>query len=294
MSSILVTGATGKQGQATLAALAQAQVANVKALTRNPSGPRGQALSQDYNAQPVKGDLNDKASLQSAMSGASAAFLVTTFDDAKGTDGEVEKGKIFVDAALASPSVKHIVFSSVGSASSAPSVPHFASKAKIEDYLKAQWKGENRTWTIVRPVAFFDNFDPNPGMARFGALSFFGSLLGNTKVDFIAVEDIGRVAALALQSPQKFHGQTIELASQHLSTADIQKAIPGGAWKMYIPPFILFKILPYDLSQMFKWFVSDGYHGDLQAVRKQFPFLLTFEQWAKKGQDAAAAKKKKA
>lgn len=289
-SSILVTGATGKQGQATLTALASSlPTPTIKALTRSPTGAKGQALAKEYNAQPVKGDLGDKASLQSALEGSNAAFLVTTFDDAQGTDGEVVKGKTFIDAALATPSVKHIVFTSVGSADKAPSVPHFASKYKVEQYLKSQWKGEGRTWTIVRPVAFFDNFDPNPGMARFGALTFFGSLLGDTKVDFIATEDIGRVSALALLSPQEYAGQTIELASEHLSTADVQKAM-GGAWRGWIPAFLLHAILPHDLSAMFKFFNNGGYTGDLKEVRQRFPFLLTAEQWAKKGQEAKKQK----
>ncbi|HVL00703.1 MAG TPA: NmrA family NAD(P)-binding protein, partial [Dongiaceae bacterium] len=61
---ILVTGATGAQGGALVRQLLQRGF-SVRALTRNPNKPAGQALAV-LGAEVVAGDLDNEASLEQA------------------------------------------------------------------------------------------------------------------------------------------------------------------------------------------------------------------------------------
>jgi uncharacterized protein YbjT (DUF2867 family) len=78
---------------------------------------------------------------------------------------EEAQGKALVDAALKN-GVAHFVFSSVdrGGAHSDNDptiVPHFITKYNIEQHLFAKAQNSNMTWTVFRPVAFYDNLTPD-------------------------------------------------------------------------------------------------------------------------------------
>lgn len=297
MPTVLVTGATGKQGGATIQALLNdhdnaSQKPTIKALTRNPSSAAATKLVKK-GVTPVKGNLLDKESLVSALQGVDAAFLVTDFMG--GTDEEVKQGKTFIDAAVQAR-LKHLVFTSVASADVAKSVPHFQSKWEIEEYLK---KSSVSSWTILRPVAFNDNLAPS-GVGRAMGIGFFSALAGpNTKVQWISCTDIGRIASKAILSPSEYKDQTIELAGDELSASELTKAFaraegkpPGSrVWRAYLPGFLLHRIVPFDLSQMFKWFRSHGYSVDIKALRAKHPGLLTMESWARQEMQKAGGGK---
>lgn len=60
----------------------------VRALTRDVTQPKAQVL-RDLGAEVVKGDLNDKASVEAALKGAYGAFLVTNSWDHFSKEKEV-------------------------------------------------------------------------------------------------------------------------------------------------------------------------------------------------------------
>src|SRR5690349_15597550 len=94
--TVLVTGATGKQGGATARALLAAGI-GVRALVRDPAKARPLA---DLGAELVRGDLNDPASLRAAAEGVRGVFSVQIADlDDLGGDGEVIRGRNLVAAA---------------------------------------------------------------------------------------------------------------------------------------------------------------------------------------------------
>lgn len=99
MPTFLITGATGKQGGATLKALHNANRSDVKtyAMTRNPGSAAVEAFPSSVKA--TRGDLTDANSLRFVMKDIDAVHLVTDFTGPKGCDGEIEQGKIFVDVA---------------------------------------------------------------------------------------------------------------------------------------------------------------------------------------------------
>jgi uncharacterized protein YbjT (DUF2867 family) len=66
--TILITGATGKQGGAVVQAL-QGTGFHLRGLTRTPDSERAAALARQ-GVEVVKGDLDDEATLRRALSGA--------------------------------------------------------------------------------------------------------------------------------------------------------------------------------------------------------------------------------
>ena len=75
---ILVTGATGKQGGATLAHLARRGGFKLQGMTRNPSSDAAQALAK-MGVEVVQGDFDDASSMGRAMKGAWGVFATEFF-----------------------------------------------------------------------------------------------------------------------------------------------------------------------------------------------------------------------
>ncbi|MCJ1475746.1 hypothetical protein MMC13_004410 [Lambiella insularis] len=133
---ILVTGATGHQGGATISALLSTPYTpTIYAVTRSTDSPRAQSFAA-RGCLLLEGDsAQNPASLFQKAGHLDAASLVTSAD-MKDHAAELAGAKHFIDAALAA-GCPHLVFTSVdrGGAKSdrtATPVPHFASKHLIE------------------------------------------------------------------------------------------------------------------------------------------------------------------
>jgi uncharacterized protein YbjT (DUF2867 family) len=110
---VLIAGATGKQGGATLRHLANQGGFKLRALTRKPDSDAGTAVAA-LGAEVVAGDLDDAASLERALTGAWGVFSVQNTWEA-GVEKEEEQGKRLANVAR-DKGVQHFVYSSVGSA----------------------------------------------------------------------------------------------------------------------------------------------------------------------------------
>ena len=108
--TILVTGATGNQGGAVARRLLERGF-SVRALVRDENKPAAQDL-RHAGAELIRGDLNDRASLDRAVQGVHGVFSVQGFEE--GFDAEARQGKSLADAALAG-GVSHFLYSSTGS-----------------------------------------------------------------------------------------------------------------------------------------------------------------------------------
>lgn len=164
--------------------LARSAPVQIHALTRNPASPAAQAL-EARGVKVVRGDLSNPSSLPAALTGVERAFLVTDFRK-DGCEAETKQGTAFVDAAAAA-GVSHICFTSVGNAEGP--VPHFLSKEKVEQHLKAT--NGIPSWTILRPYAFMDNLNPKGGLLNSLVLGVFGAVLEGRGVQWISCDDIG-------------------------------------------------------------------------------------------------------
>jgi uncharacterized protein YbjT (DUF2867 family) len=120
--TILITGVTGNQGGAVARAL-RGSGFHLRGLTRKPDSERAAALAHQ-GIEIVKGDLDDEATLRSALAGAWGVFGVQNAGKAS-VEQEEAQGKRL--AALAREAgVHHYVYTSVGSAHKQTGVPHFS------------------------------------------------------------------------------------------------------------------------------------------------------------------------
>ncbi|GAA5886044.1 hypothetical protein JCM16303_003844 [Sporobolomyces ruberrimus] len=283
---ILLVGATGKQGSKVFKSLLEAghPASSITCLTRNPASEAAQKI-QAKGVQLVKGSLVDIPSLKEALKGKDAAFLVTAIPEA-GDPVEEEQGRNFISAATAT-SLPYLVFTSVASASPSCGIPHFESKARIEESLK----DSGIKWSVLRPVAFFDNWPKNVGLGQMAALGLFEAALKGKPLQMVSCDDIGHFGAQALLNPDKYSGRTIELAGDELTmeqAREVYVKVSGksnwSVWKAPIPGLALLA-LPYDLRMMFYWFHNTGYSVSIPTVKSEHPALLTLEDWLRKKDD---------
>lgn len=121
---IAVTGATGAQGGATARALLR-HGSRVRALTRRPSSTAAEEL-RGLGAEVAYADFDDRAGLDAALAGADALFTMSTLhrgDAESVADAEVRQAISLLDAAAASGTVRHIVFTSAANADRGTGIP---------------------------------------------------------------------------------------------------------------------------------------------------------------------------
>jgi len=271
--TILVTGATGHQGTAAIAHL-HAKNFPVRALTRNPDKPQARELV-GHSTEVVRGDLNDPESLSRAVDGVYGVFSVQTPAE-HGAAVEIRQGINLADAAKRAR-VSHFVYTSVGSADQNTGIPHFDSKARIENHIR----GTGLRHTIFRPVFFMENLQGmREGIDR-GALAL--PLKPETKLQMIAVDDIGAFVAMAFERPGHWQGRALDIAGDEVSMADLAAALSriGGREVRYeqIPWDRFEKAAGREMTIMYRWFEDVGYHVDISAVRREYPNLSTLERW---------------
>ena len=231
---VLVSGATGKQGGATVRALLASGVP-VRALVRNPNTARAETLAT-LGAELVTGDLDDRDSVTRAARGARAVFSVQMPDfTARGFEGELTQGVNLIEAAK-SAGVPQFIYTAVSGVANYTETPGWAegrwdileaslsTKDAIQKHVHEA--GFNH-WTIIRPSTFMENFLPSEAyMLPRGVAGGLVSLLKpDTPVALVAVDDIGKAAAAAVGEPERFHRVELELASDFLTMAEIAEIL---------------------------------------------------------------------
>jgi uncharacterized protein YbjT (DUF2867 family) len=276
----LVTGATGLQGGATARALLAAG-RRVRATTRDVTSPAAQRLAA-AGVDVVRADLDDPRALAAAMAGVHGVFSVQTFMSDAGLGGEVRQGRTIARAAR-DAGVAHVVYSSVGGAERFSGVPHFESKRAIERELGAL----GVPTTILRPTFFMDNFAQHGPDVRDGEVVVRLALKPDTRVQLIAAEDIGAMAAAAFADPGRYRGREIELAGDELTATGIAQVfgsrlgLPGRFEELSLAEVAANPYIPYshEIALMFEWFQTAGYAADIAALRAEYPGLKTLEGW---------------
>ena len=265
---ILVTGATGQQGGAVARSLLR-KGQKVRALTRKPAQAKAEELKK-LGAEVVTGDLTDRASLEKALRGVKRVFLVITPFEA-GLEAEVKQGITMADTAKAA-GVEHLVFSSVGSAHRQTGIPHFETLRQVEQHLQKI----GLPATILRPTGFMENFGTYFRPSPQGILML--PLRLETKLQMIAVHDIGEFGTAAFLRPKEFIGQAIDLAGDELTmpevAAHLSRAMGRTVQFQSIPDDQAEAAVGHDFALMFRWFNEVGYDVNIPALSKRWGIPL--------------------
>src|SRR5713226_810465 len=207
--TVLVTGATGRQGGAVVRHMLP-KGWKLRALTRNPQSHAAQSLARQ-GVEIVQGDLEDAASIAGAAAGVYGIYSVQDFW-AVGAKREVQQGKNVADAAKKA-GVAHFVYSSVGGAERNSGIDHWESKWEVEKHIRSL----GLPATMLRPAAFMENYYVD--QVEIGILSgrLRDPIRGDKPYQTIASDDIGAFVALAFDRPKDFIGEALEIAGSELT-----------------------------------------------------------------------------
>ena len=273
--TVLITGATGKQGGATVRALA-GKGFTLRAMTRHPESDAAKAVASETGAEIVHGDLNDAASLKKALTGAWGVFGVQNTREA-GVEGEEEQGKRLASLAREA-GVQHFVYTSVGSAHRKTGIPHFDNKARVEDSIRA---AGFPSYVIFRPVFFMENLT-SPWFLNGDTI--YAAIRPDLKLQMISVDDIGKYVARGFTNADKLNRREIDLAGDEVTMSDVAMALSSGLGRN-----ISFAQIPIsevrknndDFATMLEWFERVGYDVDIPSLEREFGIKGTrLVEWA--------------
>ena len=272
--TILITGITGHQGGAVARAL-QGCGFRLRGLTRNPKSERATALAHD-GIEIVKGDLNDDAALRGVLAGAWGVFGVQNPLEG-GVEREETQGKRLATLAREA-GVEHYVYTSVGSAHKRTGVPHFDSKWRIEETVRALGFPSH---VILRPVFFMENLLA-PYTLQGDKLTL--ALRRSTTLQMIAVDDIGWFGARAFSDAARLNGREIDIAGDARTmpeAAQILATALGRPIAFAQTPIEQIRQFSADMALMLEWFDRIGYSADIADLEREFGRPLTkFSDWA--------------
>jgi uncharacterized protein YbjT (DUF2867 family) len=174
--------------------------------------------------------------------------------------------------------VAHIIYSSASGADRNTGIPPFEAKGEIERYLHSL----DLPATILRPAMFMENF-------RFLVQEIHGqtTLLSmggtpQTKVQMIAVHDIGTFATLAFNNPAAYQGQDVELAGDELTFAQITELL-GRFLGQPVAYHVVEQQTNEDGKRITEFFEREGFRANIPSLRQSYPQLLTLDAWLHQG-----------
>lgn len=283
--TLLVTGSTGKQGGAVITSIlasSQRSSFDVVTLTRDSTSASAQRLAAIPGVSVVQGDFSDVEAIFDKLDRVWGVYSVQA-----NSDDEERFGKAMVDAAVLH-GVQHFVYSSGDRGGPDKSnfdptnVKNFVAKFNIEKHLIAQatHSPQRMTYTILRPVTFFENISPDmhgKGFAR------MWEQLGQ-KLKFVATADIGWFAASSFLEPSKYAGAAITIVGDELTQHEadtIFNQVVGRS--MPIAPCVIANtvklVLSSTVGDMFRWFKEGGYGGSIEECRRAYPPIKDFRAW---------------
>ncbi|CAG9998523.1 unnamed protein product [Clonostachys byssicola] len=307
-SKSAVFGATGAQGGSVVDTfLKEAKLSSewtVRAVTRDVTSNRAQALTSQ-GVQVVAADLNDKASLLAAVTGASAVFAMTTTGntdwDQQDIELELRHGKALADVAKEA-GVTQYIWSSLPYAEKLTGgklthVYNFDTKARIEDYIRS----------IGIPAAFFlpGSFMTNysagllqPSPANNGAYAISLPFAGDRPIALYDTADTGKFIKAAILHWDDVVGKHLLGTSGHVTgdqmIATFQKVFPiageGASWQKVAPetwagyiegPGKMREVMVDNMRLIaeYGYFIGESYHLTRRVLEDD---LTTWEQHLRK------------
>lgn len=298
---IVVLGSTGAQGGGLVRAIVDDPDGPfaARAVTRNADSAKARALAE-RGVEVVEATLEDEESLRKAFEGAHGAYVVTNFWESMSADVELAQAATAARAVRAA-GVAHVVWSTLEdtrevipvSAGRAPvlqdryTVPHFDAKAEADAFFR----DAGVPTTYLRSTFYWEGFTQGSGPMRGEDGRLVLTLpMGEAKLSGIAAEDIGRTAYGVFAAGDKYVGETVSIAGEHLTGAEYAAAFADALgepvdYRPLTPDQFRALGLPAgdEFGNMFQFYVEGerDFVGarDLAVVRSLNPRLQTFREW---------------
>lgn len=296
-NTILVTGATGMQGGATVDALLEAGF-TVRALVRDPASAAAQALAA-RGVELARGDFEDKASLAAALKGVRGVFSMQNPPMPDDPDSEVRTGRNLIEAARGA-GVEIFVHTSVARAGDQENFVDWAegrwwpgywnSKSAVNDLVKAAGFPH---WVILKPAYMLENFTQSKAVWMYPGLVdgvIETAMEPSAKLHVLSATDVGRFAAAAFAEPARFDRQELELAAEALTMGEIAEVLTKATGKPVVSRYLteaelVAKGYHAGLASSQVWASIEGYKVDLAAAASHGIVLEKLADWAPRHRD---------
>ena len=230
MSKVFVVfGATGQQGGSVIDhVLSDPELSKrykIRAVTRDTTSEKAKSLAD--KVEVVQGDVSDRVSLETALTGAHTVFAMTTPSlSPNAFEDEYNSGKTIADVSV-EKGLELIIFSTLPnvteiSGGKYTKVIPFDAKAKIEQYIR----GLPIKGAFFSAGFFMENLQSQPYLAPRrapdGAWVLARHISGKTRLPYLdAVGDIGKFVGAILAEPDKYDGKTLCAAKAQYSLEEI-------------------------------------------------------------------------
>ena len=306
---IAVIGATGAQGKGLIQSVLNDKNGEfrIRAITRNANSDKARELAKQ-GVEVVEANVDDKASLVNAFTGAYGAFCVTFFWEHFSPEKENQHAKNMADAA-SEAGVKHVIWSTLEdsrkwiplSDDRMPTllgkykVPHFDAKGESNAYFESS----GVPYTLLNTSFYWENFiyfgmGPQKGPDGNYAITF---PIGNKKLPGIASDDIGKCAYSIFKAGKEYQNKTVGIAGEHLTGKQMAEAFSkhlGTEVNYNEVPASVYRSFGFpgaeDLGNMFQFnadFETEFCGArDVNNTKKLNPELINFDSWLNKNKAA--------
>jgi uncharacterized protein YbjT (DUF2867 family) len=280
--TLVVCGATGKQGGAVLDSLA-ADGRWIWSPSRAVPMARAPKLSGHEVWRSVRPTSMTAGLLIAAFAGADSAYGLSTPETADGkvdSDLDRRQGINVAEAALAA-GVDHLVMSTVLYVEDG--------QEKSLDYIRPKFETETYVaqkgipHTFIRPASFMDEIGGEFLPARKGVI--IGQADNDTKIPYAACRDIGRLAALAFADPARFLGRRVNLIGDFLSGDELTR-VTGRPHRHKAPPIAAMWVIAREWIPLRRHFERWGRPPHPPALmewieesKRLLPDILSFEAY---------------
>lgn len=301
---IAVVGATGAQGGGLARAILNDPEREFacRALTRKPASDAARALS-DGGAEVVQADLDDEDGLAAAFAGTYGAYCMTNFFEHFSADKELEQAAALARATTRA-GVRHAIWSTTEDSRHFVSLDDDRMPTLDGRYKVPHWDGKaqaNHSFTdagvpttFLLMSMFWDNFI-TPGAPQVPLRGPDGVLAitlpaGDAKLPGIAGEDIGRCAYGVFKAGDRYVGNTIGVAGEHLTAKELATGLSsalGETVRYNDVPLDAVRAAPVPgvdaVANMFQIITENNAdycaHYDVGLSRSLNPRLQAFAEW---------------
>ena len=272
--TIAVPGVTGRLG-GPLAELLLEHGHQIRALVRNQASPDLRRL-QERGATIVRGDFDDRSSLEEWAKGADVLFITSTPHHGIGTEAETRHAIAQADAARAA-GVGYVVYSSSAGADRPTRVPFMESKRQVEEHLRSL----GLPHAVVAPVYCMDNVRLPWNLEPLRAGRVVRGLPPSLALQQVAIADVAEFCALAIERQDAFAGTRWEIASDVITGEEEAQTLSRVLGR----PVAYVGVEPEQgegMAPFFRFLREEGFAADIERLRRDYPEVgwRTFQTWA--------------